>query len=103
MSSEEDIAMSTIATRAAAATGLLIACAASVAAFTGAAQAQPFERQPYEERRYETKKPVRGYEGFPAPGVYCSYRREPNRVCTYDKSGREKCHIKSWTLFQQCG
>lgn len=55
-----------------------------------------------EEWRYETKKPVRGYEGFPAPGVYCSYRREPNRVCTYDKRGRERCRIKSWTLVQSC-
>ncbi len=55
-----------------------------------------------EEWRYETKKPVRGYEGFPAPGVYCSYRREPNRVCEYDKRGRERCRIKSWTLVQSC-
>lgn len=95
--------MSNYATRSATATGLLIAIAASIAAFSGPAKAQPFEREPYEERRFETKKPVRGYEGFPAPGVYCSYRREPNRVCTYDRNGRQKCRIKSWTLIQQCG
>jgi hypothetical protein len=95
--------MSRSPTRSAAASGLLIAFAASIAALSGPAKAQPFEREPYEERRFETKRPQRGYEGFPAPGVYCSYRREPNRVCTYDKKGRKKCHIKSWTLFQSCG
>lgn len=55
-----------------------------------------------EEWQYETKRPQRGYEGFPAPGVYCSYRREPNRVCTYDKRGRERCRITSWRLIQFC-
>ncbi len=95
--------MSRTTTRSAAASGLLIGLAASVAALSGPAKAQPFERQPYEERRFETKKPQRGYEGFPAPGVYCSYRREPNRVCEYDKRGRQKCRIKSWTLIQSCG
>ncbi len=55
-----------------------------------------------EEWRYETKKPVRGYEGFPAPGVYCSYRREPIRVCDTDKRGHKRCRIKGWTLVQFC-
>ena len=67
-----------------------------------AAPADAQYRTRYEEWRYETKRPVRGYEGFPAPGVYCSYRREPNRVCSYDKRGRERCRIKSWTLVQFC-
>ena len=81
------------------AAGLLIIM---LAAASAPVQAQPFERQPYEEWRYETKKPRRGYEGFPAPGVYCSYRREPNRECTTDKRGRRTCRIKSWTLIQSC-
>ena len=81
------------------AAGLLIGM---VTAVSGPVQAQPFEYQPYEEWRSESKRPRRGYEGFPAPGVYCSYRREPNRVCTTDKRGREKCRIKSWTLVQSC-
>ncbi len=81
------------------AAGLLTAMMAAV---SGSTLAQPFERQPYEEWRYETKKPRRGYEGFPAPGVYCSYRREPNRECTTDKRGRRTCRIKSWTLIQSC-
>jgi hypothetical protein len=83
--------------------GLLIGLGATMLASSAPASAQPFQYQPYEERRYETKRPQRGYEGFPAPGVYCSYRREPNRVCEYDKRGREKCRIKSWTLVQSCG
>lgn len=80
----------------------LIAVAAMMLAASSAAQAQPLWDQPYEEWRTETKRPQRGYEGFPAPGVYCSYRREPNRVCEYDKRGRQKCRIKSWTLVQSC-
>jgi hypothetical protein len=88
--------------RTAAVSGLLIALITTVAALSGPAKAQPFLYEPYEEQRYETKRPQRGYEGFPAPGVYCSYRREPNRVCEYDKRGRQKCRIKSWTLVQSC-
>jgi hypothetical protein len=91
------------AKRGASATGLLIAFAASVVALSGPAEAQPFQRQPYEEWQYETKRPQRGYEGFPAPGIYCSYRRIPNRVCTVDKRGREVCRVKSWTIQQSCG
>jgi hypothetical protein len=85
------------------AVGLLIAIGATIVGLSAPAKAQPFQYEPYEEQRYETKRPQRGYEGFPAPGVYCSYRREPNRVCEYDKRGRQKCRIKSWTLVQQCG
>jgi hypothetical protein len=98
----EDIDMSKSVTMAAAAVGLLIGLIAIPVASSGTAQAQPLRNQPYEEWRYETKTPKRGYEGFPAPGVYCSYRREPNRVCEYDKRGRERCRIKSWTLVQSC-
>jgi hypothetical protein len=88
--------------RPVAAAGLLIAVITTVAGLSRPVGAQPFQYEPYEERRYESKRPQRGYEGFPAPGVYCSYRREPNRVCTYDKRGRQKCRIESWTLVQSC-
>ena len=88
--------------RPAGAAGLLIGLISTTAALSGPAKAQPFQYEPYDEQRFETKRPQRGYEGFPAPGVYCSYRREPNRVCTYDKRGRQKCRIKSWTLVQSC-
>jgi hypothetical protein len=90
------------ARRAVGGAGLPIGLISMMLAVSGPALAQPFERQPYEEWRYETKKPRRGYEGFPAPGVYCSYRREPNRVCTTDQRGRRTCRIKSWTLVQSC-
>ena len=83
-------------------TGLLIGLITTMVAVSGPANAQPFQYQPYEQRQYETKRPQRGYEGFPAPGVYCSYQRVPNRVCTYDKQGRERCKVKSWTLTQSC-
>jgi hypothetical protein len=82
--------------------GLLIGLIAMPMVSSGVAQAQPLWDQPYEEWRTESKRPKRGYEGFPAPGVYCSYRREPNRVCEYDKRGRKRCRIKSWTLVQSC-
>lgn len=84
------------------AAALLIGLVAIPVESSGTAQAQPLRNQPYEEWQYETKRPKRGYEGFPAPGVYCSYRRVPNRVCDYDKRGPRKCRIKSWTLTQSC-
>jgi hypothetical protein len=42
-----------------------------------------------------------GYEGK-AGNYYCSYQRLPNRVCTTDSNGNERCQIKSWTLRQHC-
>lgn len=82
------------------AAGFLVAVTVGLTATTS--HAQPFQRQPYEEWRYETKRPQRGYEGFPAPGVYCSYRREPVRTCTRDRNGRERCRVTSWRLVQFC-
>jgi hypothetical protein len=80
----------------------LLAGGVAVMSATTPAGAQPFERRQYEEWQYETKRPKRGYEGFPAPGVYCSYRREPVRTCTHDKRGRERCRVTSWRLVQWC-
>lgn len=82
--------------------GLLLGVGAALAATGGPAEAQRFWDQPYEEWQSEGKRPRRGYEGFPAPGVYCSYRREPIRTCSRDKSGRERCRVTSWRLVQWC-
>lgn len=59
---------------------------------------------PY-QRNYETKGPVRGYSGHVRQGarvLYCDYMRVPNRQCTIDRAGRERCRIVSWTLQQRC-
>jgi len=84
------------------AAGIALGSLASFALTAGPAEAQPFWQQPYEEWQSESKRPRRGYEGFPAPGVYCSYRREPIRECKYDKRGRERCKVTSWRLVQWC-
>ncbi len=81
---------------------LLSMGAALVAASGGPASAQRLWDQPYEEWQSESKRPKRGYEGFPAPGVYCSYRREPIRECSTDKRGRERCRVTRWRLVQMC-
>ena len=69
----------------------------------GAAQAQ-FRRgvKPYYSESYETRGPVRGYEGYVAPDYYCSYKRFPNRECSTDARGRERCRVVSWRLEQTC-
>jgi len=87
-------------TRSIAAAGALAALAASAPINPAAAQ-YGYRIEPQEWQR-NTKRPERGYEGFPAPGIYCSYRREPNRTCTTDKNGRERCKVTSWRLIQFC-
>jgi hypothetical protein len=44
---------------------------------------------------------MKGYEGQ-AGNYYCSYQRLPNRVCTTDSNGNERCQVKGWTLRQYC-
>lgn len=56
----------------------------------------------FEQWTYETDRPVKGYEGYLFPGYYCSYRRFPVRVCSYDARGREVCKIKGWRMEQSC-
>ena len=70
----------------------------------GVVDGEPADVDPVEPQEWQrnTKRPERGYEGFPAPGIYCSYRREPNRTCTTDKNGRERCKVTSWRLIQFC-
>lgn len=53
-------------------------------------------------QEYRSKKPLRGYEGWVFPGYYCTYKRYPRRVCTQNKSGKERCRISGWTLEQYC-
>lgn len=86
--------------------GTLILAAAAlslplVAATTAEAQ---FRRgvKPYYWWNYETRRPERGYEGWVAPGYYCSYKRYPNRKCSTDARGRQRCRIVSWRLEQTC-
>jgi hypothetical protein len=50
---------------------------------------------------YQFDQPMSGYEGK-AGNHYCSYQRLPNRVCTTDSNGNERCQIKGWTLRQYC-
>ncbi len=58
--------------------------------------------KPYYWENYETRKPTRGYEGHVAPNYYCSYKRYPNRTCSTDSRGRERCRVTSWRLEQTC-
>ena len=58
--------------------------------------------KPYYSETYEAKGPVRGYEGFLFPDYYCSYKRYPNRDCSVDAQGRERCRVTGWRLEQTC-
>lgn len=50
---------------------------------------------------YQFDRPMKGYEGQ-AGNYYCSYQRLPNRVCSTDGAGNERCKVKGWTLRQHC-
>ncbi len=50
---------------------------------------------------YQFSQPMKGYEGN-AGNYYCSYQRLPNRVCTTDSNGNERCQVQGWTLRQYC-
>ncbi len=50
---------------------------------------------------YQFNQRMKGYEGQ-AGNYYCSYQRLPNRICTTDASGNERCKVKGWTLRQYC-
>ena len=68
----------------------------------GTAQAYRGGVKPYYWESYQTRGPERGYEGYAAPDYYCSYKRYPNRECTTDSRGRERCRVTSWRLEQTC-
>jgi hypothetical protein len=75
--------------------------ALAIPVLAGAAEARRGVK-PYYSETYETKGPVRGYEGFLFPDYYCSYKRYPNRDCSVDAQGRERCRITGWRLEQTC-
>lgn len=83
-----------------------IATALAAAALTmpliapSAAEARTVKR--YYSETYQTKGPARGYEGFLFPDYYCSYKRYPNRVCSTDAQGKERCRVVGWQLEQTC-
>ena len=81
----------------------LVAAAALIAPIVTASAAQAqFRGKPYYWENYETRGPQRGYEGYIAPNYYCSYKRYPNRTCSTDARGRERCRVVSWRLEQTC-
>ena len=82
------------------ATALAIAALAVPVLAAGATEARTVK--PYYSETYETKGPARGYEGFLFPDYYCSYKRYPNRVCSSDAGGRERCRVSGWRLDQTC-
>lgn len=84
---------------------LILAAVALAAPLLAATTAEAqFRRgvKPYYWWNYETRGPKRGYEGWVAPGYYCSYKRYPNRKCSTDARGRKRCRIVSWRLEQTC-
>jgi hypothetical protein len=84
-------------------TGLLC-CALAASALAGVLSTTAAEARGGKEffsEDYQFDRPMSGFEGK-AGNYYCSYQRLPNRVCTYDANGNEKCKIKGWTLRQYC-
>ena len=51
---------------------------------------------------YTFTKAMHGYSGHAPGGYYCDYQRLPNRKCSIDKNGNERCQIVSWTLREMC-
>ncbi len=73
-------------------------------ALPSVASAQIFLGPP-RDRVVETRGPARGYSGFVRYGArqyYCDYVRYPNRTCSVDRGGREKCRVTSWRMVQRC-
>jgi hypothetical protein len=84
-------------------TKLLLAAVAAAAPLLAAGAAEAYRGvKPYYSESYETRRPERGYEGWVAPDYYCSYKRYPNRECSTDARGRERCRVTSWRLEQTC-
>lgn len=75
--------------------------ASAVAGLLTASSAQARGSKDFYSQDYQFDRPMRGFEGQQG-SYYCSYQRLPNRVCTVDASGNERCVIKGWTLRQYC-
>jgi hypothetical protein len=78
----------------------IVLSALAAALFASAAYARGGGKD-YYVQDYQFDQPTNGYEGR-AGDYYCSYQRLPNRVCTTDSNGNEKCKVKGWTLRQHC-
>ena len=78
----------------------ILMAAVAMVAVAGSAEARGVK--PYYSETYQTRGPVRGYEGFVDPDYYCSYKRYPQRTCSTDARGRERCRVTGWTLEQTC-
>ena len=74
---------------------------AAVIAAGGSAPALAKGGKDFYSQDYQFSQPMKGYEGQ-AGNYYCSYQRLPNRVCTTDASGNERCRVQGWTLRQYC-
>jgi hypothetical protein len=79
----------------AAAFGVLLTSAIATAAFAKGGGKEFYSQD------YQFDQPMSGYEGQ-AGNYYCSYQRLPNRVCTTDANGNERCKVQGWTLRQHC-
>ena len=79
--------------------GAILASGLACVLATTAAQARGAKE--FYVQDYQFDQPMSGYEGQ-AGNYYCSYQRLPNRVCSYDSNGNERCKIKGWTLRQHC-
>lgn len=79
-----------------------IAAAALAATFLASNSADARGSRQYFVQNYTLDKPLHGFSGRGTGGYVCDYQRHPNRVCTMDRLGREKCVIKNWTLRQHC-
>ncbi len=59
----------------------------------------------YAWTRSSRNRRARGYQGYVGGGpnpFFCSYWREPRRVCQTDRRGRRRCRISGWRIHQQC-
>jgi len=73
----------------------------SVAAGLSSTEAQARGGKEFFSQDYQFDQPMHGFQGQQG-NYYCSYQRLPNRVCTVDSNGNEKCAVKGWTLRQYC-
>jgi hypothetical protein len=84
-------------------TGLLCGAllASGIAGLLSTTAAEARGGKEFFSQDYQFDQPMSGYEGQQG-NYYCSYQRLPNRVCTVDANGNERCAIKGWTLRQYC-
>ncbi len=79
---------------------LTLGVAASTMIITDPAEAKRGGKG-YYVQQYDLDRPLHGYEGHTWRGYYCSYKRLPKRVCSWN-GHTEKCKVAGWTLEQSC-